>query len=281
MAVNFCSNCGAKLREGAKFCGSCGQKIQYDPPKPMPSKNIMEIYAKSKAKLSSHKVDLQKTAPPKSVAEMFAEAKKNSQIEQTAPWMKSPPPQPKSEMFAEAKKNSQIEQTAPWMKSPPPQPKSEMFAETKKNSQAEQSAPWMKSPPPQPKYTPPPKVSPPPEDTTPRYKENETITEMFFSTKGVLGRSEFLKRSFIIWIVGFLFALILISSGGRGDPSPGALLFFLFIMLVSVVAVYCLSVRRLKDMGKDESSAKGLAVLVILFAPLSFAFLLASNKNFR
>ncbi|MBQ6131933.1 MAG: zinc-ribbon domain-containing protein [Selenomonadaceae bacterium] len=253
MAVNFCSNCGAKLREGAKFCGSCGQKIQYDPPKPMPSKNIMEIYAKSKAKLSSHKVDLQKTAPPKSVAEMFAEAKKNSQIEQTAPWMKSPPPQPKSEMFAE----------------------------TKKNSQAEQSAPWMKSPPPQPKYTPPPKVSPPPEDTTPRYKENETITEMFFSTKGVLGRSEFLKRSFIIWIVEFLFALILISSGGRGDPSPGALLFFLFIMLVSVVAVYCLSVRRLKDMGKDESSAKGLAVLVILFAPLSFAFLLASNKNFR
>ena len=225
MAVNFCSNCGAKLREGAKFCGSCGQKIQYDPPKPMPSKNIMEIYAKSKAKLSSHKVDLQKTAPPKSVAEMFAEAKKNSQIEQTAPWMKSPPPQPK--------------------------------------------------------YTPPPKVSPPPEDTTPRYKENETITEMFFSTKGVLGRSEFLKRSFIIWIVEFLFALILISSGGRGDPSPGALLFFLFIMLVSVVAVYCLSVRRLKDMGKDESSAKGLAVLVILFAPLSFAFLLASNKNFR
>lgn len=54
MAVNFCSNCGAKLRVGAKFRGSCGQKIQSTEEKlpPMPyekSKSMPEVYAEKKS----------------------------------------------------------------------------------------------------------------------------------------------------------------------------------------------------------------------------------------
>ena len=42
MATNFCPNCGAKIREGAKFCASCGQKI---------------------SDASSPKIELQKSSP--------------------------------------------------------------------------------------------------------------------------------------------------------------------------------------------------------------------------
>lgn len=45
MATNFCPNCGAKIREGAKFCGSCGQEI---------------------SDASTPKVELQKSAAPTS-----------------------------------------------------------------------------------------------------------------------------------------------------------------------------------------------------------------------
>lgn len=87
--ANFCPNCGAKLRAGAKFCGSCGQKIFVEP-----QKSLTERYAETKAQVQTAptKVELKKSEPPKSVVEMFAEAKKNAPPK--APWMKNPPPQP-------------------------------------------------------------------------------------------------------------------------------------------------------------------------------------------
>ena len=89
MAVNFCSNCGAKLRQGAKFCGSCGQKIFTQTPTtspPPPQKNLLEHYSEVKA--SAPKIELQKPAP-KSMAQIYAEAKANAQAEQ-----KHSPPAP-------------------------------------------------------------------------------------------------------------------------------------------------------------------------------------------
>ena len=90
MAMNFCSNCGAKLRAGAKFCGSCGQKIFVEP-----QKSLAERYAETKAQVQAAppKVELKKSEPPKTMTEIFAEAKRNAPPPQ-APWMKNPPPQP-------------------------------------------------------------------------------------------------------------------------------------------------------------------------------------------
>ena len=92
MAMNFCSNCGAKLRAGAKFCGSCGEKLSVEP-----QKTLAERYAETKAQVQAEptKVELKKSEPPKIVAEMFAEAKKNAPPP-TAPWMKSSPQPPPS-----------------------------------------------------------------------------------------------------------------------------------------------------------------------------------------
>lgn len=88
--ANFCPNCGAKLRAGAKFCGSCGQKIFVEP-----QKSLTERYAETKAQVQTAppKVELKKSEPPKTVTELFAEAKRNAPPPK-APWMKNPPPQP-------------------------------------------------------------------------------------------------------------------------------------------------------------------------------------------
>ena len=68
MALNFCPNCGAKLKANAKFCGSCGEKIistQTENISPMPYE-VAEV-------------------KPQSVQDIFANAKSNSY---------NPPPQP-------------------------------------------------------------------------------------------------------------------------------------------------------------------------------------------
>ena len=63
MSINFCPNCGAKLRANAKFCGNCGEKIisaQSENLSPMPyensksgtetkSQSIQDIFAKAES----------------------------------------------------------------------------------------------------------------------------------------------------------------------------------------------------------------------------------------
>lgn len=191
MAMNFCSNCGAKLRAGAKFCGSCGQKIFVEP-----QKSLAERYAETKAQVQAAppKVELKKSEPSKTMMEMFAEAKKNA---------------------------------------PPP------------------TAPWMKNPPPQPTYTPPQPTYTPPEDTTPHYKEDETIQEIFLTSDGRLNRLRYFKRTLFLAAPALLLYSMSIGSAYHGSNAgfSGALGLFLLYCLICIVPGVMLSVRRLHDLN--------------------------------
>ena len=77
MALNFCSNCGAKLKANAKFCGSCGEKIvstQTENISPMPYE-VAEV-------------------KPPSVQDIFAKAKSAAPQPKKIPPTYNPPPQP-------------------------------------------------------------------------------------------------------------------------------------------------------------------------------------------
>lgn len=101
MAINFCTNCGAKLRIGAKFCGSCGEKIPLAeeklPPMPYQKSNIMEVYAEKKAKAKAQAQD-----KPTSIQQMFLNAKSNATDTVTRK------PKSMAEIYAEAKTNAQV-----------------------------------------------------------------------------------------------------------------------------------------------------------------------------
>lgn len=237
MAVNFCSNCGAKLRVGAKFCGSCGQKIQSTEEKlpPMPyekSKSAMEVYAEKKAAAqvqSESAIKLEKTLPapqaqPKSVAEVFAEAKANAQTQK-------PVPKTMVEILAELKANAQG-QVAPKHSSPP-----------------------------QAIYT-------PLNEYTSPYQEDVTIKEKFFSTTGRLNRMRYFKRWLTVDIVMFILVGIVFSicSTPWGDLTSTGNILANLVLAATLVPDYCLNVRRIKDIGKDENFVKGIAGLEVVLA---------------
>ena len=101
MAVNFCSNCGAKLRVGAKFCGSCGQKIQSEekqlPPMPYEKpKSAVEVYVEKKAATQAQ-------TKPTSIQAIFSNAKANT----TDTAAQKPVPKSMAQIYAEAEANSQ------------------------------------------------------------------------------------------------------------------------------------------------------------------------------
>lgn len=213
MAVNFCSNCGAKLRAGAKFCGSCGQKIQQEPPPP--SKSVAELYAEKKAAAKAKPavpVKLEKTLPasqekPKSVAEIFAETKRAAQAQVAREKL--------IETYTAAK-----EKAAPT--APPPQPVT----------------------PPQPTYT--------PLNSMPSYRKDATIKEKFFSTEGRLNRHTYFTRTLLVNIVlSVAFILIAgICSTPWGDITPAGEALIGIVGIAGLIPKYHLDVRRIKDIGK-------------------------------
>ena len=231
MAVNFCSNCGAKLRVGAKFCGSCGQKIQSTEEKlpPMPyekSKSAMEVYAEKKAAAQVQSESLPAPqAQPKSVTEVFAEAKANAQTQK-----------------------------------PVPKTMVEILAELKANAQG-QVAPKHSSPPQQSTYT-------PMNEYTSPYQEDVTIKEKFFSTTGRLNRMRYFKRWLAVDIVMFILVGIVssICSTPWGDLTPTGNILVNLVLAATLVPDYCLNVRRIKDIGKDENFVKGIAGLEVVLA---------------
>lgn len=240
MALNFCSNCGAKLRTGAKFCGRCGEKIQSEENKlpPMPyekPKSIEEIYAEKKSSVQvkpASPVKLEKTLPN---VQADAASSPTNEIKNSAP-------KTMAEIFAEAKREHKT-QTA-----------RENLIRT--YTAAKESAP---SPPaPQIRNSSPPQSTyNPPHDSTPHYKEDVTIKEKFFSTEGRLNRMRYFKRWLMIDII-LLILIGIVSSNPKGDIMAN------LILIAAIIPEYCLNVRRIKDIGKDENFVNGIAGLEVV-----------------
>ncbi len=228
MAVNFCSNCGAKLRVGAKFCGSCGQKIQSEekqlPPMPYEKpKSVMEVYAEKKAVAqvqSESAIKLEKTLPApqtqsKSVAEVFAEQKKIDQ--------------------SQAARENLIN-TYNKTKNTPQETSS---------SQSENSSP-PQDPPPQSIYT-------PLNEYTSPYKEDVTIKEKFFSIEGRLNRWRYFTRGIWLIVPSMILAFMFLGSSSNGqmqsNESIGLMVVLILYELIAIVPSVMLGIRRLHDLN--------------------------------
>ena len=102
------------------------------------------------------------------------------------------------------------------------------------------------------------------------------IKEKFFSTTGRIGRMTFFKRSvvlilieiFLMMIVGFIAALWTFNSP-NSDLIMTAAMFI--VGLAAIFPIYCLNVKRLHDLGKDETLAKVFAGLGILGLAFTFS----------
>ena len=231
MATNFCTNCGAKLRVGAKFCGSCGEKIPLEDEKlpPMPyekSKSVMEVYAEKKAEAqiqAKSAIKLEKALPapqtqPKSVAEVFAEQKKIAQ----------------AQVARENLINVYNKTKNPPQATPPP---------CSENPTPQESL--------RPTYTP---LS---EYTLP-YKEDVTIKEKFFSTQGRLNRQRYFNRTLLVIFAQIILMGIIsaICSTPWGDVTRSGEALIGMVGVAALIPKYCLDVRRLKDIGKAFPGTK-------------------------
>lgn len=102
------------------------------------------------------------------------------------------------------------------------------------------------------------------------YQEDKTLEEMFLKTTGRLNRLRYLKRSILLMIVPLLLSLpfAVVFSDSMGNLTAKGEIIVAIIDLVMLFPGYCLDVRRLHDMDKDDTLAKINFVLsvVVIFS---------------
>ncbi len=108
------------------------------------------------------------------------------------------------------------------------------------------------------------------------YVEDKTAEEIFLKRDGRLNRLRYFKRILAVYLIMFL---ILIPVGAIfgddwGNLSSFGELLVTGINLVALFPLYCLDVRRLHDMDKDETLAK------ISFGLGAIGAFVASNDPF-
>lgn len=253
MSVNFCSNCGARLKSNANFCGSCGQKVYREEKilAPMPydksdkSESALENYYKKKTEINARK-NLAPMPSGKAKSALDNYYKKKDELK-----IKSKPDSIQA-LFLKAQTNSesindkvQVPRT------------NEIYAESKSDQSSSISQNY--------------------ETATPNlhYNEDKTISKMFFSTEGRLSFKSFIKLEMLSCVFLFIIAVVLFVLALSVNKNLLPLSFCLTVILFFYVE-YCLVVRRLKDMDKDSP---GLAVLYILFMPWSIVFLMGPGTR--
>ena len=92
--------------------------------------------------------------------------------------------------------------------------------------------------------------------------------EMFFRRSGRLNRLRYFKCSMVVFLIAMIVELpvaIIFSDDSFNLSSFGNML-VMIINLVAQIPLYCLDVRRLHDMDKDETLAKILLIIGVIVA---------------
>lgn len=98
------------------------------------------------------------------------------------------------------------------------------------------------------------------------YTEDKTIQEMFLKMTGRLNRLRYFKRVIVVALVSLVvsFPILMIFIDDWGNITPLGNIISAIINLATCIPLYCLDVRRLHDLDKDETLAKislGLGVV--------------------
>lgn len=87
---------------------------------------------------------------------------------------------------------------------------------------------------------------------------DKTILEIFFKREGRLNRLRYFKRNLVIGLASavIMFVISLIFGDDVGNLTTTGNIIFFIVMMLMLVPSYCLAVRRLHDMDRDELLAK-------------------------
>lgn len=99
---------------------------------------------------------------------------------------------------------------------------------------------------------------------------DKTVAEMFLNQSGRLNRLRYFKRVLVIFLISFvaMFPVMVIFGDDLGNLSTFGDVLIMLINLAILIPFYCLDVRRLHDMNKDETLAKvslliGISVAIV------------------
>ena len=97
---------------------------------------------------------------------------------------------------------------------------------------------------------------------------DKTVEEMFFKRSGRLNRLRYFKRVLVIFLVSLIAMLpvAIIFGDELGNVSTFGDVLIMLINLAILIPFYCLDVRRLHDMDKDETLAKVSLIIGIIAA---------------
>jgi uncharacterized membrane protein YhaH (DUF805 family) len=86
------------------------------------------------------------------------------------------------------------------------------------------------------------------------YKEDKTVSEMFFTTKGRLNRLRYFKRWLLIiflnMVLSMIIAMTFMDPSGEGMATTGYILIFLLFVVFAAAHVF-LMIRRLHDLNRS------------------------------
>lgn len=102
------------------------------------------------------------------------------------------------------------------------------------------------------------------------------FNQLFLNTDGKLNRMSYFKRLLAVALIEILvvIALLVIFSDDYGNIGSGGEFLIMAVTIAFQIPYYCLNVRRLRDIGRDETLAyvsAALGVLNSFFDPDPFA----------